>query len=88
MVSAETREDPLDQQHRHEQESADAALRRWKDKVRFSLCTVLLVALTGFALYLALNPASSPDEKTAGRAGLLSLLTGVGGYFIGRASKE
>jgi hypothetical protein len=88
VVSAETREDPLDQQHRHEQESADAALRRWKDKVRFSLSTALLVALTGFALYLALNPGSTPDEKTGGRVALFSLLTGIGGYFIGRAGKE
>ena len=88
MVSAETREDPLDQQHRHEQETADAALRRWKEKIRFSLSAVLLVALAAFALRLALDPTSTPDEKTAGRAGLLSLLSGVGGYFIGRGSRE
>ncbi len=88
VVSAETREDPLDQQHRHAQETAEADLRRWKERTRFSLCGLLLVTITAVALYLALSPRSGADEKTWGRTGLASILTGVAGYFIGRSGKD
>ncbi len=88
VLSAETREDPLDQQHRHEQETEDGALRRWKERVRFSLVALLLAAMTGVALYLALAERSSPEEKAWGRSGLMSILTGAVGYLVGRGSKE
>ena len=88
MVSAETREDPLDQQHRHAQETAEADLRRWKERIRFALSAVLLVTITAVALYFTVGPTSSADEKSWGRTGLMSILTGVAGYFIGRSGKD
>jgi hypothetical protein len=86
VVSAETREDPADQAHRHRQEAADARFERWKDGTRLGLSGLLVASITVFALYLSMAPASSADERTWGRTMLAGLVSAVGGYFIGKKS--
>jgi hypothetical protein len=88
VISAETREDPADRAHRHQQETADAALRRWKDGIRFALSCLLLVAVTGLAASFALDRSATVDEKAWSRTVLAGLVSAVAGYFIGKHSKD
>jgi hypothetical protein len=87
VVSAETREDPVDRDHRHTQENADARLRRWKDGVRFGLSALLLMGVTILSARFVLDPVASPDERAWGRTVLIGLTTAIAGYFIGRKDK-
>ena len=88
VVTAESREDPADRDHRHLQEIADGRLRRWKDGVRFALSAALIVAITVIAGRMALDAAAPADEKAWGRTVLAAVASAVAGYFIGRTAKE
>ena len=88
VISAETREDPAERDHRHQQEAADARLRRWKDAARFTLSAGLLLAIGGVALRFALDGTAAPDEKVWARTILAGLVSAVAGYFIGKQSKD
>ena len=84
VVSAETREDPADRDHRHAQECADARLRRWKDGIRFALSCLLVSAVTVLAAHFALDRTAGGDEKAWARTVLAAMASAVAGYFIGR----
>ncbi len=88
VISAETREDPADRAHRHQQEAADATLRRWKDGFRFALSAALLGGVTILAVRFTLAQTATGDEKAWARTALAALASAVAGYFIGRKDTE
>jgi hypothetical protein len=88
VISAESREDPADRDHRHAQESADARVRRWKEAIRFGLAALLLVGVGVVSARFVLDPGAAPDEKAWGRNLLFGLATALVGYFLGKKEKE
>lgn len=88
VISAETREDPADKVHRHQQEAADASLRRVKDGIRFGLSSLLLVAITILAGWFAISSKTTTEEKAWSRTVLAGLMSAVAGYFIGKQAKD
>jgi hypothetical protein len=87
-LSAETREHPADQAHRHRQEAADATLRRVKDGLRFGLSALFLSVATILALRFILDQSAAADEKAWARTFVSAIASAVAGYFIGKGHRD
>jgi hypothetical protein len=69
---------------RPQEDPADAQLRRFKDRFRFIVSWSAVVIVGGVALYTA-KTSTIPDERHWAQTIVVSLVTALGGYALGRS---
>jgi hypothetical protein len=73
---------------RPQEDPADAAMRRFKDRVRFLIAWGVVLVVGAVALHLTLSDHASPDRAAWGRTVLAALVSALGGYAIGKSEKR
>lgn len=86
--TAESPEDPKDQQHRHHLEQADATLRRWKDGFRFGLCATTTTVVMGLCVYIVMDKTAATEQQQWARTIVAGIFSAMAGYFIGKKGSE
>jgi hypothetical protein len=82
-----TVEDPLELQHRLQQDALEGKWHRWKDGATFAAVLVGLGCIVWLCFGITRDPSSTPEDRKWAMAVLASIVTGGMGFLVGKNSR-